>query len=147
MLIELQTPPPPDLHIITVYSRQGWRAVQVGSLRKTGVRPWARRWARQWRILQLWWVNTLLQLPWRRWLVNTILCHNWAATCDFQQCGILTCVDSYEPVQPTFMLRNSKWCSTSKGSDQTVRMRRLVWAFAGRTYHIVGNFMPRLIFH
>ena len=23
-------------------------------------------------------------------------------------------------------------------------MRRLVWAFAGRTYHIVGNLMPRL---
>ena len=24
-------------------------------------------------------------------------------------------------------------------------MHRLVWAFAGRTYHIVGNLMPRLI--
>ena len=24
-------------------------------------------------------------------------------------------------------------------------MRRLVWAFASRTYHIFGNFMPRLI--
>ena len=23
-------------------------------------------------------------------------------------------------------------------------MRRLVWAFAGRTYHIVGNLMPRI---
>ena len=23
-------------------------------------------------------------------------------------------------------------------------MRRLVWGFAGRTYHIVGNLMPRL---
>ena len=34
---------------------------------------------------------------------------------------------------------------TSKGSDQTARMRRLVWAFAGRTYHIVGNLMSRLI--
>ena len=33
----------------------------------------------------------------------------------------------------------------SKGSDQTVRMRRLVWGFAGRTYNIVGNLMPRLI--
>ena len=31
--------------------------------------------------------------------------------------------------------------ATSKGSDQTARMRRLVWAFAGRTYHIVGNLM------
>ena len=35
---------------------------------------------------------------------NTI----WAMTCDFQQCGILTSVDSDEPVQPLFTLRNSK---------------------------------------
>ena len=34
---------------------------------------------------------------------------------DFQQCCILTGVDSDEPVQPPFMykLRNSKWCSVS----------------------------------
>ena len=55
-------------------------------------------------------------------------------TCDFQQCGVFTCVDSDEPPQPPFKLRNSKWCSvssvrvieiqaTSKGSDQTARMR------------------------
>ena len=31
-----------------------------------------------------------------------------AATCDFQQCGILTSVDSDEPLQPTFKLRNYK---------------------------------------
>ena len=34
-------------------------------------------------------------------------------TCDFQQCGVLTSVDSYEPVQPSFKLRNSKLCSVS----------------------------------
>ena len=34
-------------------------------------------------------------------------------TCDFQQCGILTSVDSDEPVQPPFQLRNSKCCSVS----------------------------------
>ena len=34
---------------------------------------------------------------------------------------------------------------TSKGSDQTARMRRLVGAFAGRIYHIVGNPRLRLI--
>ena len=28
-------------------------------------------------------------------------------------CGILTCLDSDEPVQPPFKLRNSKWCSDS----------------------------------
>ena len=33
---------------------------------------------------------------------------------------------------------------TSKGSDQSAHMRRLVWAFAGRKYHIVGNIMPQL---
>ena len=33
--------------------------------------------------------------------------------CDFQQCGILTNVDSGEPVQPPFKLRNSKCYSVS----------------------------------
>ena len=28
--------------------------------------------------------------------------------CALQQCGILTCVDSEEPTQPPFKLRNSK---------------------------------------
>ena len=37
----------------------------------------------------------------------------WAVTCDFQQCGVLTCVDSDEPVQPLFKLRSSKWSSVS----------------------------------
>ena len=32
--------------------------------------------------------------------------HNSAATCDFQQCGILNCVDSGESMQPPFKLRN-----------------------------------------
>ena len=41
------------------------------------------------------------------------VCANWAATCDFQQCGILKCVDSDEPAQPPWKLRNSKWCSVS----------------------------------
>ena len=30
---------------------------------------------------------------------------------------------------------------TSKGSDQTARMRRLIGGFAGCTYHFVGNVM------
>ena len=37
--------------------------------------------------------------------------NNWAVAWDFQQCGILTCVDSDQPLQPHFKLRNSKWCS------------------------------------
>ena len=39
--------------------------------------------------------------------------NNWAVTCDFQQCGIFTSVDSDEAVQPPFKLRNSKLCSFS----------------------------------
>ena len=84
--------------------------------------------------------------------------YNWTVTCNFQQCGILTSVDSDEPVQPPDKLRIPKCCSvgsstlikcmqaTSKGSDQTTRKRRLIWGFAGRTYHIVGNLMSRLNF-
>ena len=64
-------------------------------------------------------------------------CDNKCAMIDFQQYGILGSVDSDEPVQPPFKLRNSKRCSASslrvieyssdsKGSDQTARMRRLV---------------------
>ena len=59
-------------------------------------------------------------------------------TCYFQQCGILTSVDSYEPVLSPVRLRSSKLCSfssltvieylkaTIKGSGQTARMLRLV---------------------
>ena len=58
-------------------------------------------------------------------------------TCDFQQCDILTSVDSDEPVRPPFKLETpnsvqsvaKQSCiiqATSKGSDQTARMRRLV---------------------
>ena len=34
----------------------------------------------------------------------------------------------------------------SKDSDQTGRMHRLIWVFAGRTYHFVGFVMRRLTF-
>ena len=45
---------------------------------------------------------------------SKILLHAiWAATWDFQHCGILTSVDSEKPVQPPFKLRNSKYCSVS----------------------------------
>ena len=39
--------------------------------------------------------------------------HDLAVTCDFQQCGILTSVDTDEPVQPPVKLRNSKRCLVS----------------------------------
>ena len=40
--------------------------------------------------------------------------NNWAATCDFKQCGILTSVVSDEPVQASVKLRNSECCSVSR---------------------------------
>ena len=49
-----------------------------------------------------------------KYIVCVLECmHNWAVTCHFQQCGILTSGDSYEPVQPPVKLRNSKCCSVS----------------------------------
>ena len=47
-------------------------------------------------------------------------------TCDFQQCGILTSVDSDKPLQPPLRLETQYSQATSEGSDQTARMRRLV---------------------
>ena len=35
--------------------------------------------------------------------------NNWVATCDFQERGILTNLDTDEHVQPTFKVSNSKW--------------------------------------
>ena len=46
-------------------------------------------------------------------IFSTVVNINLAMTCDFQQCGILTSVDSGEPVQPPYKLRNSKWCLAS----------------------------------
>ena len=74
----------------------------------------------------------------------------------FEQFEVLTSVDSDEPLQPFFKLRNSKWYSVSSlqiieysgayiGSDQAALMRRLIWGFDSRTYHIVGNLMHWLI--
>ena len=55
-------------------------------------------------------VDAQADLSPRRSIISKLI---WAATCDFQQCGILTSVDSDEPVQPPFKLRISKWCSAS----------------------------------
>ena len=54
------------------------------------------------------------QFDWHvRSALKCFVYHNWAVTCDFQQCGILTSVDSDEPVRPLFKLKTSKWCSVS----------------------------------
>ena len=39
--------------------------------------------------------------------------YSWAMTCDFQQCGTLSDVVSFKPVQPPFKLRISKLCLVS----------------------------------
>ena len=36
--------------------------------------------------------------------------HKLASTCDFQPCGILTCVHLGEPGRPPFKIRGSGWC-------------------------------------
>ena len=45
--------------------------------------------------------------------VQVLLLTKSATACDFQQFDILTSVDSGEPLQPLFKVRNSKWCSVS----------------------------------
>ena len=71
---------------------------------------------------------------------------NWAAT----QCGILTSVDSDEPVQPPFKLTNSKRCSVSSLTLRIfMRLAKALirlcictgWSVA---LLIVGNLMSRL---
>ena len=64
---------------------------------------------------KLWCETSVRVLPKHHFIPNpkTTQYKNWAATCDFQQCGILTSVDSDEPKQPPFKLRNSKWCSVN----------------------------------
>ena len=52
-------------------------------------------------------------VSWKHILWTIDLNSKRAVTCDFQQCGILTSVDSDEPVQPPFTLWNSKLCSVS----------------------------------
>ena len=54
------------------------------------------------------WLETQLTLIWH-W--GRALKIKWALTCDFQQCGILTSVDSDKPLQSSVELRNPKWCS------------------------------------
>ena len=46
-------------------------------------------------------------------ILMEISCADLYINCDFQQCGILTSVDSDEALQPPFKLRNSKWFSAS----------------------------------
>ena len=55
---------------------------------------------------------------------------------------------TYQPISTDSVssLTVIEFQATSKGSDQTMRMHRLVCAFADGTYHFVGNLISRLIF-
>ena len=71
-----------------------------------------------WKSYNLWWLPpgvcelcSLLAIFIKVRVIFNFRIQNWAATCDLQQCCTLTSVDSDEPVQPPFYLRNSKWCS------------------------------------
>ena len=41
-------------------------------------------------------------------LINSMIILHWSATCDLQQCGILTSVDSDEPVKLLIILETPK---------------------------------------
>ena len=96
------------------YSDQAWWMTSL---------PWVFAWHTFTLLVNSWWGSYEQQqalitirsktLPSTCKTCRNINKHNWAATCDFQQCGILTSVDSDEPVQPPFKLRNSKWCLVS----------------------------------
>ena len=58
-------------------------------------------------------------------------------------CSLLLSLETPNDVQSVAQ-HSSNINATSKGFDQTGHMLRLVRAFAGRTYHIVGNLMSRL---
>ena len=95
-------------------------------------------------------VHTLARVRFCRYMCS--LCDKyrnliWAVTCDFQQCGILTGVDSDESVQPPFKGKNSRWCSVSSLFKQLTKALIRLRVCAGwpealvvsnTTYHIVG---------
>ena len=50
--------------------------------------------------------------------------HNMSVTCDFQQCGVLTSLDSDQPERPPFKLRNSKWSPSIIETGNSVPLNR-----------------------
>ena len=67
-------------------------------------------------------------------------------TCDFQQCGILTSVDSVRPVQSPFGLRSSKWCSVrSLTVKEYLSDKQRLWsdcAYAQADLRLCWSHMP-----
>ena len=57
--------------------------------------------------------------------------------------------DSAQPAYPCSLIRVfakdlRRLQADSEDSDQTARMRRLIWVFDGHTCNLVGNAVPRL---
>ena len=87
--------------------------------------------------------------PWESWSI-------WAATWQNQQSGMCaqrrlrsawaSAVWSESSLCAQWVAKDpSLLHAECKDSDQTGRMPRLIWVFAGRTYHFVGFVMRRLI--
>ena len=87
----------------------------------------------------------------------------WAASWQNQQNDCAPSEDSDQPGHPPSLIRCPVWSESSlcaqwvakdpsflsvdsEDSDQTGRMHRLIWVFAGRTDHLVGFVMRRLIY-
>ena len=72
--------------------------------------------------------------------------YKWAVTCDFQHCGILTSVDSHQPVQPPIKLRNSKCCTVSSLTviEYSSDLQRLwsVCAYAQAGLSLCWSYIP-----
>ena len=75
---------------------------------------------------------------------HTALIFSMKWACHFRQCGILTSVDSDEPVQPPVEPRNSKWCLISSLSH--VILKRLAKALI-RLRVCAGWSEPLLVAH
>ena len=78
--------------------------------------------------------------PWR-------LHMKWAISWQNQQSGMCTpSEDSDQPRHPRVLKDPNFLHADSEDSDQTGRMPRLIWVFAGRTCHLVGFVMRQLKF-
>ena len=69
----------------------------------------------------------------------------WAASRQNQQNGICASEDSDQPGHPPSLIRvfATHWAH-SEGSDQTRRLHRLIWVFAGRICLLIGFVIWRL---
>ena len=68
----------------------------------------------------------------------------WQVYTQTSLCSLLVSLETPNDVRSVALHSQNKQ-ATSKGCDQAARLRRQIWAFAGCTYHIVGNLMSRLI--